>query len=112
MTISRTFYFTLSFFLFFAPLPVNAIANEMREDIAHFEEEVIAQNPDTLYVDLSEKRSNIKDIILQFSDLDDQKNSPLRALNEHIQQGFSIAEYDAVLEALEYAASIPNNKDA
>src|SRR5579872_2492153 len=93
------------FSLFSTPLPVNAITHE----IAHFEEEVIAQNPDTTYVDLSEKQSTIKAIISQLSDLDDHDNSPLQALHEHIKRGFSIAEYDAVLEALEYAASISNN---
>src|SRR4029078_11609652 len=106
MNISHTFYLALSFSLFFAPLPVSAIADEITKEIAHFEEEIIAQNSDTIYIDLSEKRSNIKAIVSQLSNLDDQNDSPLHALNKHIKRGFSIAESDAVTEALGYATAV------
>src|SRR5579872_3014154 len=112
MNIFRTFYMTLSFFLFFAPLPLAAMADEMRSEIVKFEEEVIAQNPDIIYIDLGERQSNIREIIAQLTDLDDQDDSPLQALNKHIRDGFSIAEYDAVVEALTYALSMLHNSFA
>ena len=56
-----------------------------------------------LYVDLSRSHSNIAEIIAQLKDLDEQNNSLIHQLHEHIKNGFYFAEYDSVLETLEYA---------
>src|SRR5579872_7504054 len=105
ITLRRLCFLFISFSLLVAPLPLSAIAHEIAAGIAQFESSIITQNSDTVYVDLSEERSNIKAIISQLSNLDDTYDSPLHALREHIEKGFSIAEYDAVVEALEYALS-------
>jgi hypothetical protein len=99
----RFYLFVLSFALLVAPLPLSAIAQEIVVDISHYEEDIIAQNPDASYVDLSKEMSKIAKIVSQLSDLDEQPDSLLHELNEHIKNGFSFAEYDAIIETLEYA---------
>lgn len=65
-----------------------------------------------LYVDLREKRSNIAEIIFQLSDLDENTDSLLHQLRTHINHGFSVAKYDAVVEVLEYAETFLQKKYA
>jgi hypothetical protein len=91
----RFFSFLLSFSLLIGPLPISAIAQEIG-----------TKNPDVMYIDLRKDYSNIADIISQVSSLDKKNDSILHQLNEHIQNGYSFAEYDAAVEALEYALSI------
>src|SRR5438132_12752602 len=102
----RFFSLIISFSLLIGPLPLSAIAQEIAMDISEVEADVIMQNPDMHYVYLGKDRSNIADIISQLSDWDEELNSPLHKLHNHINEGFSIAEYDSVMEALEYAESI------
>src|SRR5438445_594672 len=106
----------ISLSLFIAPLPLSAvakamadrsaIAEEMMSPIAQFEADIIEKNSDASYIELGKERSNIAEIVAILSYWDERDDSLLQALNKHIQNGFSVAEYDAVLEALEYAASV------
>src|SRR6266404_4015511 len=100
-----SYFFTITavFSLLIAPLPLSAIAQEITEHISIIEKDIIAQNPDVSYVDLSKDHSNIAEIISQLSNLDEQPDSPVHQLNAYIKNGFSFAEYNEVLEVLEYA---------
>ena len=102
----RFFYLFLSFSLFIAPLPLSAIAQEITASISEMEADMLDQNPDTSYVYLGRNQSNIADLVWQLCDLDEDINSPLHKLHEHISNGFTIAEHDAVIEALAYAESL------
>ena len=95
----------IAFTLLVGPLPLSTIAQEVTGHLSTLEENIIAQNPDLIYVELSKEQNNIAAIVSQLSDLDENSNSPLQELNEHIKKGFSIAEYDAVINTLEYAES-------
>ena len=85
----RFFSLLISLSLLVGPLPLSAIAEDITQHIATFEKDIIAQNPDIIYVDLSKERSNIAEIISQLSDLDEQPDSPIHQLNAHIKKGFS-----------------------
>ena len=102
--LSRYCSFIVSFALLVAPLPfVRNMAQEIGSQISILEADIIAQNHDVLYIDLSKEYSNIAEIMSQLSDLDEHSDSPLHELRKHIEDGFSCAEYDAVVETLEYA---------
>ena len=102
----RSFYMLLSFALLVAPLPLSAIAEEIAVNISDMEAHIIEQNPDTTYIYLGKDKSNISDIVSQLCDFDEDCNSPLHKLHEHINNGFFIAEYDAIMEVLEYAQAV------
>ncbi len=111
--VSRYCSFILSFALLVAPLPLpavakamadrSAIAQEITAQISTLEADIITQNQDALYIDLSKEYSNIAEIVSLLSDLDEHSDSLLHELRKHIEDGFSCAEYDAVIETLEYA---------
>lgn len=103
---SRFLFLFVSVFLLAAPLPLSATAQEIAMNISEMEADIITQNSGESYVYLGRDRSNIADIIAQLCLLDEDLNSPLHKLNDHINNGFSIAEYDAVIDALEYAESL------
>ena len=88
------------------PLPLSAIAQEIAVDISQLEASALAQDLDASYDYLGKEVSNIAEIISQLSNLDEENNSPLYQLNAHIKNGFSLAEYDAVIETLEYATIV------
>lgn len=96
----------MSFSLMIAPLPLVAIAEEIAINLSDFEIDLLNENPDTHYVYINKNFSNISAIVNQLCALDKDKDSLLHQLKKHIAQGFSIAEYDAVVEALEHAESV------
>ena len=64
-------------------------------------------NTENDYINLDKETSKIYDIIVQLLKWDkDTKNSLLYKLKKHIENGFSIGEYNSVIEVLEYAESI------
>src|SRR5579871_2847035 len=102
--ISRFFYLLFSFLLV-ASLPLSVIA-QITTSISEMEINIIDQNPDIAYLYLGRDRSNIADLVSQLCDLDENINSPLHTLHRHISNGFSIAKYDEIVNALEYAAAV------
>src|ERR1700733_6572604 len=78
----------ISFSMLVAPLPLSAIAQEIAMNISEIEAHVIMENPDVSYIYLGKDRSNIADIINQLCPLDDNNNSALHKLYEHIENGF------------------------
>ncbi len=94
-------YLFLSFSLLVIPLPLSATAENLVEDPYIFQ----CDNADS-YVYLGQDASNIATIIEEINNLDDNSFSLLRELNEHIKNGFDCAEYDAVIETLEYAETV------
>src|SRR5438477_8405092 len=103
MKFPRFFYLFLSFTLLIAPLPMVAIAAEVGEKISEMEIDIISQNPDINYIYLGSDESNIANVVSQLCKWDEDLDSPLHKLHNHINEGFSIAEFDSVMEALEYA---------
>src|SRR5438105_15864263 len=58
------------------------------------------------YLYLGNELSNFIPIIEELAAFDDQRDSIIHAFKKHITEGFFVAEYDAVVEALEYAQDI------
>ena len=106
----RFFTLFISFSLLIAPLPLPAMAEEIAINISSAEADIITRNADELYIYLGKELSNIGEIITQLTDFDEDRNSPLHALREHIANGFSLAEYDAVVETLKYAELLVERK--
>lgn len=67
---------------------------------------------DTSYVYCGKALSNIGETIALLSELDDNGDSPVHELHEHIKRGFYFAEYDAVVETLEYAQALLEEKQS
>ena len=89
--------------LLIAPLPLSAIAQEIVVNFSALEKDAIAENPYDDFLYLGKEVSNIARIVSQLSSLDQDKQSPLHELNNHIEDGFFLAEQNAVEQALEYA---------
>jgi Chaperone of endosialidase len=68
----------------------------------------IAQNTSATvsYVYLGKEFSDIDEIILRIKSLDEANYSPLNELLSHIENGFFLAPYDSVIDALHYAKTI------
>src|SRR5579863_10195397 len=79
-------------------------------NISYDEAQVILEDSDNKYVYLGEDASNIYETIIQISLLDDNTHSPIHQLRKHIESGFSVGEFNAVGQALEYGASILRKK--
>jgi len=101
---SRFFSLLLSMSLMVAPLPLSSMVEDIV--ISKFEADFINNNADGPYVYLGKELSGITRVVAQISDLDDNDNSLLHALNRHLSNGFSCAEYNIALETLEYAESV------
>src|SRR5579863_7833495 len=96
----------ISFSLLVGPLPLSSMANDLAVSLSEREIGIVDRNPNASYVYLGKELSNIAELLLQISEFDNETNSPLQELKNHIECGFLIAEHDAVLEVLEYAQSI------
>jgi hypothetical protein len=97
----------ISLSLLLAAEPSKIIANQTSPT----EQTATESQSDIAYIDLSKEESNIAKIIAHLSDLDEQPHSLIHQLNKHIQEGYDFAEYDAIIETLQYAESflIHNN---
>ncbi|HLW73235.1 MAG TPA: tail fiber domain-containing protein [Candidatus Babeliales bacterium] len=63
---------------------------------------------DEAYVYCGENYSKMAKIVEEISKLDEDKNSPVCQLNDHIKKGFSIGRQDAVIESLAWAEEVLN----
>jgi len=54
------------------------------------------------YLYLGKELSNITDFVLEISSLDNNPHSPLSDFKKYIEEGFFVAEHDAVVELLQY----------
>lgn len=68
----------------------------------------IYDNPTRSYVYVGKDVTNLADIIAEINKLEDEENSPTRALEDHINKGFVIGNYDGVAQALEHAEAVLN----
>jgi hypothetical protein len=102
---SRFFYLFLSFLLLISPLPLSAMIEKSTSTL-EIETHKTIINSDDSYVYLGSELSNIAHIIDRVSAWDDNKDSLLHALKNHIDNGFFLAPYDAVMQALAYAETV------
>ncbi|HSC25134.1 MAG TPA: tail fiber domain-containing protein [Candidatus Babeliales bacterium] len=81
-------------------------ADEQSESQIHLSEvelQEIFNNPRRSYIYVGKEASDIAQVITEISKLDTNENSLVHGLAKHIEQGFSIGNYDAVAQALEEA---------
>jgi len=71
--------------------------------LSPIELQAIFNNPTRSYVYLGKEASNLVDIITEISKFDDNHDSAIHALVEHVDKGFVIGSYDAIAQALEEA---------
>src|SRR5271170_93940 len=88
-----------SVMLLLSPLPLPAMVQEIT-NISECEADVIAHNADARYIYLGKDHSPLAEIVADISAWDEDKNSLVCQLNTHINDGYSIAFKDAVLETL------------
>lgn len=81
-------------------------ANEQEETQIHLsaaEVQEIFNNPDRSYVYLGKEVSVIPQVIAEISKLEENKESLVCSLADHMEKGFVIGNYEAVVLALEQA---------
>jgi len=71
--------------------------------LSNVEVQEIFNNPDRFYVYLGKEVSIIPEVIAEISKLDDNQDSLVRALADHLENGFVICYYETVLQSLEQA---------
>src|SRR5258708_1560100 len=64
------------------------------------------KNRDTNYVYLGKKTDKLYQLLAEISLLDDDKSSLVHQLRTHIENGLAIGEWDAVIDAFDYAKSV------
>ena len=69
----------------------------------------IFNNPDRAYVYIGKDVSEIPQTIAEISKFDEDKNSLVWALVDHIEKGFVIGNYEAVTQSLEQAGIMLRN---
>lgn len=110
---SKIFSHYLHFVFLSAILSLSANdQNEIQIHISEVELQEIFNNPDRSYVYVGNEVSNIADVIAEISKLDDNKDSFIWGLVNHIGKGFVIGNYEAVAQALEQAELLLRNKSS
>ena len=102
----RPVYFLLSFILCTVSFPLSIIAQNTVITLSDNDVDIITQNTDEYYIYLGKELSNFIDLISQISDLDKQNNSPINTLKKHIEHGHLLAEYNVIIEVLEYIEKV------
>ena len=98
--LSSAFYLTLLSVAF----PLSAEEQKGVEiHLSEIELQEIFNNPKRSYVYIGREVSNIAEVMEELSKLDDNANSLIHGLLDHIRKGFAIGNYDAVAQALEEA---------
>jgi Chaperone of endosialidase len=88
-----------------------AASDEVRIHLSNAELQEIIDNPTRSYVYVGREASNIADVIDEISKFEDDKDSAVWGLRDHIAKGFVIGNYDAVAQALEQAEVVMNRVD-
>src|SRR5258706_99672 len=78
-------------------LPLSSSAALSEAEIYHL------LNHDESYLYCDRNHSKMAEVIEEITKLDNDRNSPVWQLHDHIKRGFNIGEESAVLEALAYA---------
>lgn len=88
-------------------------ANDQEAQIylSMIEVQEIFDNPHRSYVYVGKEASNMAEVIDEISKFEENQNSPIWGLKDHISKGFSVGNYEAVALALEQAETIMNNVD-
>jgi hypothetical protein len=90
---------------------ISVIANDQQDKqiyLSAVEVQEMFDNPTRSYVYVGRDVSNLADVIAEISKLEEDENSPVRALEEHIKKGFVIGNYEGVALALEHAEAVLN----
>ncbi len=83
---------------------------EVQIHLSELEIQEIFNNPTRTYLYLGDEVSKIADVVEELSKLDDNRESLIHGLKNHIEKRFYIANYDAVAQALEYAEELLREK--
>src|ERR1700722_16235114 len=94
------------------PTPLFAERRDFNNITSAAEASAMIKKHSGKYVNLNKNANNIYDIMREIVQLDDNKNSLVNGLCNHIEKGLSLEEWDAIVETLEYAESvvIKNNR--
>src|SRR5260370_37597576 len=96
------------FFSLLLLLSTPKLFSVVRDEIYILKSELheILENIDVKYMYLGKGESGLYDVISQVNELDDNKDSILNDLQQHIDDGYSIGLQNAVVQALEYAEKV------
>src|SRR5438445_5895178 len=92
-----------SLLLAFLCLPVSLSAT-----LSEIERNQLVDNGEESYIYCGKDHSRMAEVIERISKFDENKNSPVCQLHDHIERGFSIGRRDAIVEALTWAEEIIN----
>ena len=79
---------------------------EVQIHLSELELQEIFKDPTRSYVYVGREVSRIADLMTELSKLDDDQESLVHRLKNHIERGFNIGNYDGVAQALEYAEQL------
>jgi endosialidase-like protein len=85
---------------------VIADRQEVQIYLSELELQEIFKDPTRSYVYVGREISRIADLMTELSKLDNDQESLVHRLKNHIERGFNIGNYDGVAQALEYAEQL------
>src|SRR5438309_118701 len=91
-----------SLFIFLFPSLLSSPRNQIL--LSNAEQKEIRDNANNDYIRVDRESSMIYDLIMQLICWEKNDDSLLYQLKDHIENGYSIGEYKAVTQALDYAA--------
>ena len=96
----------ISLILLISPLPLSAMAEDVLLNMVEHDKNILINHDDELYIYLGKNMSNIARLIVEVGALDNNSHSPIVQLKHHIDKGYNIAQYDAVIEVIQYMQTI------
>jgi hypothetical protein len=103
---SSFFSLSLSLALLILPLPLSAMVDNIFSVLSEHDKSIITHHKNESYIYLGKELSNIVQLITEVGNLDNDRHSPLSELKKHINNGHIIAEYDAIINLIEYMQAI------
>ena len=100
--VSYFFSLFMSLALLILPLPLSAMAEDILLGIPSHDQNILMHHADESYIYLGQDLSGIGQLISEIASLDDNNNSPIAELKSHIDSGCNVAQYDAIMQAIDY----------
>jgi hypothetical protein len=96
--------------LLFPPSLLITSPRSVAQDISQEEMEIVANNGQDQYVYLGRDESSFYELMSEIAQVDENSDSLVHQVCEHIDSGFSVGSYDAVVGVLEYAELLLKKK--